>query len=99
MRFALNHITVPKMGLEEFFALAKSLNMSEVEIRNDLPNVVDSWKAKDVKNLAAKMGLTLLTINALYPFNQWSGRTRSQSHKTCRFCRRIWRKSLGHVSP
>ncbi|MCX8505492.1 MAG: TIM barrel protein [Alphaproteobacteria bacterium] len=94
MRFALNHITVPKMGLEEFFALAKGLDMTEVEIRNDLPNVVDSWKAKDVKTLAAKMGLTLLTINALYPFNQWSGELEAKAIKMADFAAESGAKAL-----
>jgi 2-keto-myo-inositol isomerase len=34
--FALNHIAAPKLGLAEFFSLAKTLGISSVEIRNDL---------------------------------------------------------------
>lgn len=40
MRFAINHITAPKLSLEDFFATARNLGLSEVEIRNDLPDIV-----------------------------------------------------------
>ena len=73
MRFALNHIAAPKLPLPEFFALAKRLGISEVEIRNDLPDIMGTWKAADVKAAAADAGVTILSINALYPFNLWSG--------------------------
>ncbi|TPE50959.1 TIM barrel protein [Amaricoccus solimangrovi] len=73
MRFALNHITTPKLPLPEFFALARGLGITEVEIRNDLPDVLGAWKAGDVKAEAAKAGVTIISINALYPFNDWTG--------------------------
>jgi len=73
MRFALNHITTPKLSLEAFFALALDLGMTEVEIRNDLPDVVNTHKAADVKAAAQAAGVSLISINALYPFNVWSG--------------------------
>jgi 2-keto-myo-inositol isomerase len=73
MRFALNHITTPNVALPEFFALARALGMTEVEIRGDLPDVLSAWKAENVKAEAEKAGVTILSINALYPFNDWSG--------------------------
>jgi len=38
-RFALNHIAAPGLGIDAFFALAHSLGLEEVEIRNDLAGV------------------------------------------------------------
>jgi 2-keto-myo-inositol isomerase len=73
MRFALNHITTPTIALPEFFALARGLGLTEVEIRNDLPDVVGTWAPEDVKAEAANAGVTIISINALYPFNVWSG--------------------------
>ncbi|MDP2080298.1 MAG: TIM barrel protein [Pseudotabrizicola sp.] len=73
MRFAMNHITAPKVGLEDFFAMSRRLGATEVEIRNDLPNVVGDWPAADVKAAAEKAGVSIISINALYPFNVWSG--------------------------
>ncbi|SPZ47778.1 putative sugar epimerase [Agrobacterium tumefaciens] len=43
MRFAINHITAPKLSLEEFFATARELGLTEVEIRNDLPTSSAQW--------------------------------------------------------
>ncbi len=73
MRFAINHIAAPKLSLEQFFAAARSLDLTEVEIRNDLPDVVGSMRPEAVKAAAEKAGVTIISINALYPFNVWSG--------------------------
>ncbi|ODT76182.1 MAG: xylose isomerase [Pelagibacterium sp. SCN 64-44] len=72
MRFALNHIVTPNLPLADFFALAGNLGLSEVEIRNDLPDVVGTTAPETVKAEAERAGVTLLSINALYPFNSWS---------------------------
>lgn len=73
MRFAINHITAPKLSLEEFFATARELGLTEVEIRNDLPDIVGTLEPAAVKAAAEKAGVTIISINALYPFNVWSG--------------------------
>ncbi|AVH45029.1 TIM barrel protein [Agrobacterium tumefaciens] len=73
MRFAINHITAPNLTLDAFFAAAKDLGLTEVEIRNDLPDVVNTIDPAAVKAAAAKAGVTIISINALYPFNVWSG--------------------------
>lgn len=73
MRFALNHIAAPKLSLPDFFATARGLGITEVEIRNDLPDVLSEWRPEDVKAEAEKAGVTILSINALYPFNVWTG--------------------------
>ncbi|KJF67221.1 TIM barrel protein [Rhizobium nepotum] len=73
MRFAINHIAAPKLSLEEFFATARNLGLTEVEIRNDLPDIVGTVDPAAVKAAAEKAGVTIISINALYPFNVWSG--------------------------
>ncbi|MTH61895.1 TIM barrel protein [Paracoccus litorisediminis] len=73
MRFAMNHIAAPKLSLEEFFAMARALGATEVEIRNDLPDVVGTRSPAEVKAAADAAGVTIISINALYPFNLWSG--------------------------
>ncbi len=73
MRFAINHITAPKLPLEDFFATARRLGITEVEIRNDLPDVVNRMAPVEVKAAAQKAGVDIISINALYPFNVWSG--------------------------
>nr|WP_172690999.1 TIM barrel protein [Agrobacterium larrymoorei]ASK49441.1 hypothetical protein [Agrobacterium larrymoorei] len=73
MRFAINHITVPKLPLEDFFSTARRLGLTEVEIRNDLPDIVNRIDPAEVKSAAKKAGVEIVSINALYPFNVWSG--------------------------
>ncbi|MCB2126052.1 MAG: TIM barrel protein [Rhodobacteraceae bacterium] len=81
MRFAMNHIAAPKLALPDFFAMARRLGATEVEIRNDLPDVLGSWKPADVKAAAEAAGVTILSINALYPFNVWKGDLPARAEK------------------
>lgn len=73
MRFAINHIAAPKLTLADFFAMTRRLGATEVEIRNDLPDVLGQMDPSQVRAEAARQGITILSINALYPFNVWSG--------------------------
>ncbi|WP_349295088.1 TIM barrel protein (plasmid) [Thioclava sp. 'Guangxiensis'] len=73
MRFALNHICTPKLSLAEFFALCRRQGVTEVEIRNDIPDILGTMAPAEVRALAEEYGITILSINALYPFNAWSG--------------------------
>ena len=73
MRFAINHISAPKLPLADFFAMCQRLGVHEVEIRNDIPDVMGRMTAADVRAEAGAQGITILSINALYPFNLWSG--------------------------
>ena len=73
MRFAINHISAPKLPLAEFFAMCQRLGVSEVEIRNDIPDVLGTMTPHAVRDEARAQGITILSINALYPFNVWSG--------------------------
>jgi 2-keto-myo-inositol isomerase len=74
LNFALNHMTAPSLPLDAFFALATSLGMTAVEIRNDLDGnaILDGTTPDVVKGLAAKHGVTILSINALQRFNEWT---------------------------
>lgn len=81
MRFALNHIVAPDLSLEAFFDLSRSLGITEVEIRNDTPDVVSQLPAREVKDAARKAGVTILSINAVYPFNVWSGDLPAEAEK------------------
>jgi 2-keto-myo-inositol isomerase len=74
LRFALNHMVAPQLGLAEFFALARSLGVRDVEIRNDIAGkpILDGTSAGVVRAAAESAGLTIITINALQRFNQWN---------------------------
>ena len=47
MRFAINHISAPKLPLAEFFAMCRRLGVSEFEIRNDIPDVLAKWPSRE----------------------------------------------------
>ena len=49
MRFALNHIVAPRLPLAEFLAMAGRLGVTDVEIRNDLPDVPGTMPATEVR--------------------------------------------------
>ena len=73
MDFAINHIAAPKLSVEDFFAMVRRLGANWVEIRNDIPDVVNNVAPEEVKAAAEAAGVRILAINALYPFNVWSG--------------------------
>ena len=61
MRFAMNHIAAPKLSLEDFFAMARALGATEVEIRNDLPDVLGSRSPAEVKAAAKASAAAIST--------------------------------------
>lgn len=73
--FALNHIAAPRLRFAQFLELAEGLGIRAVEIRNDLPGVeiADGTDAASVRREAEARGATILSINALYPFDVWNG--------------------------
>ncbi len=81
--FALNHITAPKLRFAQFLDLARELGMDAVEIRNDLPGVeiADGTDPAQVRREAEAQGVTILTINALYPFDVWNAEREEASRR------------------
>lgn len=73
MRFAMNQIAAPSLSLDSFFVMARALGVTEVEIRNDLPDTVGTHPPEAVRASAEAAGVEIISINALYPFNLWSG--------------------------
>ncbi len=61
--------------------MARALGITDVEIRNDTPNVVGTIPASEVKSAAREASVNLLSINALYPFNVWNEERRAQTEK------------------
>jgi 2-keto-myo-inositol isomerase len=80
-RFGLNRIIAPSLGLEQFFAFAAALGISKVELRNDMGNSdpVDNLKPAVAARLAADLGLSIISINALQKFNLASARAKAVS--------------------
>lgn len=74
IHFALNHMSAPSMPIEAFFTTARSLGIDAVEIRNDLDGnaILDGTPAAEIRDTAARHGLTIISINALQRFNEWN---------------------------
>lgn len=94
MRFSLSHILAPRQSPAEFFAMARALGVTDVEIRNDTPNVVGTLAPADVKAAAKAAGVNLLSINALYPFNVWNDERRAQTEKLADYAAASGAKAL-----
>lgn len=73
-RFGLNHIIAPNLAPLDFFKLAKSLGITDVEIRNDLPATASllSFPPEAMRDFAAEAGVSILSINGLQRFNDWN---------------------------
>lgn len=71
LKFGLNRMVAPAMGLPEFLDLAASVDAVGIELRNDLPgfDVIDAMDASEVRDRLAERGLRVLTINAVQHFN------------------------------
>lgn len=81
--FALNHMVAPRRPLEGFLNLAVALGVREVEIRNDVKGtaMADGTPAATVRAAVETRGLSIISINALYPFNMWSEERAEQSRR------------------
>lgn len=71
-RFCINRKIAPGLSLERFFSLVQRCGFNKVELRNDMPSgkVCDNLSYAQVRELAEKYQQEIITINAVYPFNQ-----------------------------
>ncbi len=83
--FALNQITTPRLRCREFIQLAKRLDCSGVELRNDLRDkrlcereFFDGESPKDVGDYVRENGMRLLGLSEVYAFNRWSDEIREK---------------------
>ncbi|MBI6603094.1 MULTISPECIES: TIM barrel protein [Pseudomonas] len=81
LRFALNRMVAPHLSLDAFIQLAASLKCDAIEIRNDLEGrqIEYGTPASHVREACAAQGITVLSINALYPFDVWNDERRAQA--------------------
>lgn len=73
-RLALNRTCAPHLSLPEFIALASSVGVSAVEIRNDIEGreFADGTPAADLRARLDEAGLAVASVNALQRFNDWT---------------------------
>lgn len=73
MQFCLNHMAAPRLDYPAFFDLALRLGVTHVEIRNDIATAkMGNKNAKAIARLAKDRGITIVNVNALQRWNQWS---------------------------
>ncbi|WP_367256544.1 TIM barrel protein [Pseudomonas sp. stari2] len=89
LRFALNRMVAPRLSLPAFIDLAVVLKAGAIEIRNDLKGVEieDGTAPEYVRELCAANGISVLSINALYPFDVWNDERREQALKLAAYAR------------
>jgi 2-keto-myo-inositol isomerase len=94
--FALNHMCAPSLNLAAFFALAKKLGVTKVEIRNDLAGnaILDGTTPASVKALAKSAGVEIATINALQKFNHWSDARAAEAEELAAYAAACGAKAL-----
>ncbi len=73
LHFALNHMVCPRYSIEQLMRLAVELGIDAVELRNDVGDnsLATLEQAVAAGELARELGLSVLSVNALYPFNVW----------------------------
>lgn len=95
MKFALNHMVAPKLGYNAFFDLALRLGIDAVEIRNDIPTALMGAKnAKSIAALAMDKGITIINVNALQRWNQWSKAKADEAKKLAEYTALTGAKNL-----
>ena len=95
-RFCINRKIAPSLNIESFFRLVNSLGLNKVELRNDLPGrkVTDDLSARQVRELAERYHIEILTINAVYPFNCRTPEVRSLTESLLKEAQAVGAKSL-----
>lgn len=79
--FSLNHMICPTMTMLELLNAASDLDVKAIELRNDIgDNSITALNAATkIGNEAKDRDITILSINALYPFNIWNTERQQQA--------------------
>ncbi|WP_083007375.1 TIM barrel protein [Halomonas sp. GT] len=74
IKFALNHMVNPRWTPQQLIESAAEMGVGAVELRNDVGgnSIVDLDTASSAGQRARELGIEVLSINALYPFNIWN---------------------------
>ncbi len=94
--FALNHMVAPRRSLAAFVDMARSLAVSKIEIRNDLPGqaIADATPPETVRAATEPAGLSIVSINALQRFNQWTPARAAEAAELIAYAKACGAKAL-----
>uniref|UniRef100_UPI0028967720 TIM barrel protein n=1 Tax=Pantoea eucalypti TaxID=470933 RepID=UPI0028967720 len=95
-RFCINRKIAPRLSLEAFFQLVQRLGLSKVELRNDMPggSVTDDLSTDQLRALADRYHIDIISINALYPFNHIDDALLSRAEALLQTAQQIGAKAL-----
>ncbi|WP_172117838.1 TIM barrel protein [Halomonas hibernica] len=81
LKFALNHMVNPRWSVQELIETAADMGIGAVELRNDVGDnsISDVATAMRAGEQARTLGIEVLSINALYPFNIWNAERQAQA--------------------
>ena len=96
IKFALNHKSCPTLSPIATLDAAKALGVGGVELRNDVGenSIATFAQARAIGEHAAAIGVEILTINALYPFNVWNKEREQQTTKLAQLAQASGTKAL-----
>ncbi|WP_280546801.1 TIM barrel protein [Halomonas sp. 11-S5] len=74
LKFSLNHMVCPRWTPQQLIETAAEMGVGAVELRNDVGenSILDLEAARAAGQRARELGIEVLSINALYPFNIWN---------------------------
>ena len=73
VKFAINHMTAPRLDWRALMEMAGELGCVGVEFRNDLGRALfEGFSADTVSEQMQKAGLRTVGLSQVYPFNDWS---------------------------
>lgn len=89
IQFSINRISAPRHSFEDYLAMCKRLGVSTIEIRNDLNGIEisDGTPAGTIKAAAEKAGVSIRSINALYPFDVFDADLEQKAIQLARYAR------------
>ena len=80
LKFAVNHMTVPSMTVDQLISLARDLACAGIELRNDLAGpLFDGAAPESVPGKFDRSGLRLFALAELKAFDVFSDRTLEQA--------------------
>lgn len=96
IRFSLNRISAPRVPFTEYLSMCKRLGVDSIEIRNDLPGVEvqDGASPATIKAAAANAGITIRSINALYPFDLYTADLETRATEMARYAAQCGAEAL-----
>lgn len=74
LKFSLNHMVCPHLAPRQLVETTAELGLDAVKLRNDGGDnsITKVDQARAVGARAHELGIQILSINALYPFNIWN---------------------------